>query len=90
MRHQQDAVEAGHLGEAGDYWPTNADLLKVLKRWTGVVCLEINTDAPPINVKVVKTDLTAEIERCWQLDDICNLEISCVSHGHGVLVLSYL
>lgn len=90
MRHQQDAIECGHHGEPGGYWPTNEDLLKVLKGWRGMVCIDVLTEDAPLSPKVVKGDLIDEIQTHWSKERICPLSISCVNRSVNVLVLTCL
>lgn len=90
MSQQERAIEAGHEGNSDEYWPTNADLLRVLRSWSGLVAFEIETEAQTLMVKVVKRDLINEIRHKWKARDICDLTISLVSHGQRVMVLSRL
>lgn len=80
-------MEAALCNEPAGYCPTNEDLLKVLEKWDGKICLELETDAPTLTVEVVKEDFLSEIRRYWPMSGICNLRFSCISNGHQVAVL---
>lgn len=89
-RIQDHAIETAFNGEMSSYCPSNEDLLNVLEKWEGKICLEFDFDAPTITVEVVKTDFLSEIRRYWALSAVCHLKFSCISHGHGLVVLKAL
>lgn len=83
------SVGAASMGEPAEYCPTNKDLIAVIQNWDGMVCVEFVTDAKELCLKVDKEDLVQEIERCWQLDGLCNLEISCCNYAKKILVFKH-
>lgn len=89
-REQQNAIEATTNFCPAGYMPSNEDLLTVLEKWDGKICIEFEVNAPTLTVEVVKKDFLSEIRRYWALSAPCKLKFSCISNGHGIVVLKGL
>lgn len=86
-RVQEASMEAALCGEPSLYCPTNEDLIRVLERWDGRVCFDLETDAPSLMVELNKKELVFEIRRNWNLSAISNLKFSAINTTHKFLVL---